>query len=381
MKSFIITLFILLFSFSTGIASDIIESSVSPPETPVRKWRIGYLEGGPWKAYQSTLIATVKALSEIGWIEQIDIPPQASIDDTAKLWIWLSANVKSKYLKFEKDALYSGNWGEEKRQIIKKNLLHRLKNDNNIDLMLAMGTWAGQDLANNDHSIPTVVGSSSDPLNAGIIKSADDSGYDHIIARIDPTRYERQIRAFHDLIGFKKLGVAFHNTQEGRSYAAIGPIKTVALERGFELIPCYINQSDSPEAVAQTTSCTKELVPNIDAYFAASSNNYNAQNLPEILAVLDNHRIPSFSQDSSLVKSGILISIDKSDFTGIGRFHARTIARILNGKKPRELNQVYEEIVKITFNAGTAIKIGLPPHVYNLLIKTAEKIYDEPLQK
>ena len=40
--------------------------------------------------------------------------------------------------------------------------------------MIAMGTWAGQDLANGEHSVPTVVASCSDPIGSGIVKSAEE---------------------------------------------------------------------------------------------------------------------------------------------------------------------------------------------------------------
>ena len=112
-----------------------------------------------------------------------------------------------------------------------------------MDLVIAMGTWAGKDMANNNHKTPTMVLSTSDPIGSGIIKSIEDSGYDHVHARVDPTRYERQVRIFHDLIGFQKLGIAYEDSVYGRTYAAIDPIEKVAKERGFDIVRCY-TQSD-----------------------------------------------------------------------------------------------------------------------------------------
>ena len=56
-----------------------------------------------------------------------------------------------------------------------------------------------------------------------------------VSARVDPLRYQRQIAMFHDIIGFTKLGMAFEDTIEGRSYAAITDVETMAAERGFEI--------------------------------------------------------------------------------------------------------------------------------------------------
>ncbi|MDM8535560.1 ABC transporter substrate binding protein [Desulfobacterales bacterium HSG17] len=355
--------------------ADEVYGDILPPEKITKKWRIGYLEGGSWKDYKGSLIATVRALARLGWIEPAAIPRQENNDDTAKLWAWLSLNIKSKYIEFVENAWYSSNWDKETRKNTKNILLKRLNEKGDIDLMLAMGTWAGLDLANNEHSVPTIVGSTSDPVAACIIKSPENSGYDHIHARVDPTRDERQIRAFHDVIGFKKLGVSFNDTETGRSYAAINPIKKVAGERGFELVPCYIGQTDAPEAAAETFNCTKELAPKIDSYFVYSSNNITIKNVSGILEVLAEYKIPSFSQNPDLVKSGILISVAQPNFNGVGKFYAEIIAMIINGEKPGDLNQVYEEFVKITFNADTAIKIGIKPDLFNLLSDTAEDVY------
>ncbi len=40
--------------------------------------------------------------------------------------------------------------------------------------MITMGTWAGQDLANDGHSVPTLVCSVSDALASKIVNSAED---------------------------------------------------------------------------------------------------------------------------------------------------------------------------------------------------------------
>ena len=77
-------------------------------------------------------------------------------------------------------------------------IIDRLNRKKDIDLIIAAGTWAGQDLANDRHKTPTIVISTSNPLSSGIIKSLEDSGYDHVHARMNPYRYERQVRIFHD---------------------------------------------------------------------------------------------------------------------------------------------------------------------------------------
>ncbi len=369
--------FPLLTSHFSLLTSHFSLHAASPPAKISKKWRIGYFEGGPWKNYQSSLIATIEALSKLGWIEKISIPPQKDIHDTSALWQWLASNARSRYIQFVADAYYSNNWDKKMRKETKILLLKRLNKDQDIDLMIVMGTWAGQDLANNDHSVPTIVASVTDPIAAEIIKSADDSGYDHIHARVDPTRYERQIRAFHDLIGFKKLGVPFENSVTGRSFAAIDKIEKVARERQFELVPCYTVYPDTKEAEADMIRCARELAPKTDAYYAPQYISINPQTLPEILAPLNKYKIPTFSQDRDFVRHGLLMTVAIAKFDRLGMFYAKTIAKIINGAKPRDLNQVYEEKVKIAFNKKAAGIIDLRDDIYKLILEIADEVYDE----
>ncbi len=377
---FNITIIIFL-SVSIGFASDKKTYPTSPPSQPIKKCHIVYLEGGPYKTYPKALIATVEGLIKLGWIETIAVSHPEKEDDTSKLWSWLASNVKSRYLEFAADAYYSADWKNDVREQMKKRVLKRLKETRDIDLMLAFGTWAGQDLANNEHSVPTLVCSVSDALSSKIVKSAEDSGYDHIHARLDPNRYQRQIRAFHDVIGFKKLGVAFENSEAGKSYAAIADVEKVAKERKFEIIPCYYKEHDIPieAAEAEAIRCSTELAPKIDAFYITLSNGVTRKSLPTILDLMNAHKIPTFSQfGSDEVRQGVLLSVATPDINLLGRFHAETIAKVINGAKPRELEQIFELPMKSAFNAATAKKIGLKPEIYDLLLRSSTEIYKEP---
>ena len=218
--------------------------STSPVLNNGRKWRVAFYEGGPHANYYHYLEATISGLMKLGWIEKSDLKNiQSRKKDTSRLWNWLANKSKSDYLEFLEDGYYSANWDDEQRQENRSRLLERLTSEDEINLVIAMGTWAGLDLANNEHSVPTIVMSTSDPVESGIIKSQDDSGYDHIHARVDPYRYERQLRIFHDIIKFKKLGIAFEDSIYGRSYSAIDTVEKVAEDIGVEVVKCY-TQSD-----------------------------------------------------------------------------------------------------------------------------------------
>jgi ABC-type uncharacterized transport system substrate-binding protein len=305
--------------------------------------------------------ALIENLAKLGWLEKKTLPPSKDSRETRTIWSFLAHEVHSNYLTFVPSAYWSADWDEKSRLHIQEEVISRLNQAKDLDLMLAFGTWAGLDLANNRHSIPTMVLSASDAVQAGIIPSALDSGLDHIHAKVDPTRVERQIRLFHSIAGFKKLGVAFKDTPDGRTYAGIADIKRIAGELGFELMECPFPRqpANSQEEKNRLLQCHQKLAPRIDAFYLTEQYGINFNNLPVLLAPFFNYKIPSFSQGrTGEARYGVLMALARQDFQREGEFYAQTLACILNGVKPRNLPQIMEEPLEIAINLASARKIG-----------------------
>lgn len=349
--------------------------------TPVlnngQKWRIVFYEGGPHANYYHYLEATIRGLMKLGWIERSELKTvQSKRMDTQRLWTWLVNNSQSDYLEFLEDGYYSANWDDELRQANRARLIKRLASKDEINLVIAMGTWAGLDLANNEHSVPTIVMSTSDPVEAGIIKSQDDSGYDHVHARVDPYRYERQLRIFHDIIKFKKLGIAFEDSIYGRSYSAIDTVEKVATDIGFDVVKCYTKSdiSDTNVASQSVVQCFEKLSKKVDAIYVTIQGGVNPESIPRLVQIANKNSIPTFSQlGSKEVQQGILLSISRPGFKPAGLFLSATIAQILNGAKPRQLKQIFEESPSIAINLKTAEIVGL--YLYADILAAADTIY------
>ncbi|MGI9335388.1 MAG: ABC transporter substrate binding protein [Gammaproteobacteria bacterium] len=351
--------------------------STSPRTNNGEKWRIGYYEGGPDANYADYLGAVVRGLMDLGWIE-IDKLPNPEAGSSEPLWRWLASRARSEYLEFVPNAFYSAQWDVALRTELKRDILRRLDDEPNLDVMIAMGTWAGLDLSNDKHTVPTIVMSTSDPIGTGIIQSAQNSGRDHVHARVDPLRYERQVRMFHDVIGFSTLGVAYENTVEGRSYAAMGLVEKVAKQRGFEIVPCYTQSdiADRKRAGESVIECFEKLVKQVDAVYVTQQGGVNAHTIPELVQLANRHRVPTFSQSGSReVKSGFLLSISRPSFLPVGRFLGATIAKVLNGAKPRQLDQLFEEAPNIAINLKTAEIIGL--YLYADVLAASDELYRE----
>lgn len=349
---------------------------ITPTLNNGKKWRIGYYEAGEYINYQQVFIGVVNQLMEIGWLEKTTIPPQEG-SQTKDLWQWLSQNVKSKYIEFPADGHYTANWDNKIRETTTNKIIQRVNAQKDIDLIIVMGTKSGLDLANDRHKTPIIVLSASDAVGSGIVKSIEDSGYDHVLARIDPFRYERQVRIFHDIIGFQKLGMIYRDDASGKSIAAYDKVKMVADERGFEIVSCLLKPDiELAEETDTIKSCIQEIGKKADAYYVTELKGINADTLPDLVNLINSLKIPTFSQNGSKeVKYGILMSISQAGYKYLGRFAAETIAKIFNGAKPRELDQVFEDPPTIAINLKTAEIIGYDPPVD--VLGAADEIYQE----
>ena len=375
-----ITIFLVVSIFATstaGFAADKGIFKTTPKLNDGKKWRIGYYEGGPYTDYQLIFAETIKALMRMGWIEEAFLPTLKG-EETGGLWIWLATTAESNYLEFVKDAHYSAKWEDKVREETVEKIIRRLNTKQDIDLMIAMGTWAGKDLANNKHKTNTMVVSASDAVGAGIIKSVEDSGYDHLHAYVDPFRYQRQVKVFHDMIGFKKLGVAYENTVDGRSYSAIEMVEKVAKERNFEIERCHAvsDIADVDKREKEYNSCFRQLVQKADAIYVTVHGGVSARSIPALVEIANSNRTPTFSQSGSEeVKYGILASLSQAGFKYVGQFHAETFAKVFNGAKPRALDQVFEEPKKIAINLKTAVAIGYDPPID--VLGAADEIFED----
>lgn len=352
----------------------------SPTLNNQKKWRIGYVEGGSWFTYPLNLKSIIEGLMDLGWITKKEIVIEQGFDDSKKFWDWITHNIQSDYIEFPQDAFWSSNWLVPGRKKAVDTIIKRWQDKNDIDLLLALGTRAGQDLATNDHSIPTIVIDASDPVAAKIIRSAEDSGYDHVHARCDPNRFQRQIRLFHEIVGFDTLGVPYMDSEIGRSYSAIDDVEKIAQEHNFRAVlqpyPYIPDWSPEQYYALGVNSFQKLGETGIEAIYITEQTAMDLKNLPNLVKILLKYKIPSFAQSSSeLVKRGALLSISQAGYKYVGQFHAETIAKILNGATPRHLPQIFEAPQRIAINMKTAELIGFDPPVHWLGI--ADEIYTE----
>lgn len=340
-----------------------------------RKWRIGYFESGDYSEYPRTLRVTVDGLQKLGWITVPAIPDGLN---GRQMWEYLADNVRSDTLEFVRDAWWQpGNFDAAQRPTVRQSIKQRLEGRKDIDLIIAMGTWAGQDMAGLGAPVPTIVASTSDAVGARITRSAQDSGLDNLHARVQPERYQRQVRLFHEIVPFKRLGLVYEDSPEGRTYSAVEAVEQVAREQGFKVLSCNAPSNGiAPEvATRNALECYARLAPQIDAAYVTVHRGVTPTSIDTVAEILRQARVPSFSMlGSEEVKHGLLLSLAQADYSYVGLFYAETMARIFNGAKARELSQVWIDPAKIALNLQTARVIGFDPPVDILL--AADEVYE-----
>lgn len=355
---------------AAGRATD---SALLPKLTDGRRWRLGYAETMPYGNYAGTLASIVTGLDALSWLTgAARMPYDAGQTDSQALWRWLSAQDLGPRLRFVADGWYGGL-----DQASAEPLLNRLESGGDIDLMIVMGTIAGRKLAVDRHAVPTLVFSTTNAVAAGIVTAAEKSGRDHVWAHVDPQRYQRQIRIFHEAFGFRRLGIAYEDSPAGRAIASIADAEALAGPLGYELVARNVRAPAGPDDqeryYADLAKAWSDLAGQVDAMYITFGR-WSLDRFPELVRVFHERGIPTFSQlGPEEVAKGALMSVARSDFDGIGQFGASAIARVANGERLAGLRQIYFDTPTIAWNLAVAERMGYRPAISALL--AADNIY------
>ncbi len=339
-----------------------------PPEltTPTTRdgdpWRLGCYLGGSWSDYPHHFRAVLLGLRDLGWLT---CDPPADTHSVATLWAWLAEHERGPHLRFLPTACWSAEWREQRRRSLRRDCIEHLR-AGEVDLVLAFGTWAGQDLAVDAHDTPVVVVSASDPIAAGIVSRDPTAGLPHVHAIRDPDRYYRQACVFHDLIGFARLGVVHDPSAAGLVWSNLPDLERLAAERGFELVTEAVPDVDAPmpRIIAETRAAFERLAPRVDAVWIGAHQGQSAESLPQVIAPLLAARLPTWAQQGHrAVAQGVLLGAAEHDLTQTGRVYASGITALLNGADARELPQIYIDPSRLVINDRVAQHIGfaVPP--------------------
>lgn len=311
-----------------------------------KKYRIGYLQGGDYHTYRQLFSSVMKELKRAGWADKLEFP---------------------------EDACFSADWNRTRAQEMAKKLASR----KDLDMIWAFGTWAGQEMVKtSNYKTPIIVMSVSNAVRSGIVPDYKDSGRDNLTTRLDPTKYERQIRLFYDLFRFKRLGFVYADTDSGRTYADLETLKKLSKELNFKLIGYNKVPENKKDAPPWILKGVKEIAPKIDAYYMTICIGFGLSMVPDVMAVLNKYKIPTISMyGADYVKAGVLLTIADSRYKQRSRYTVAKIIKILQGTKPRDLPIFFAPGPRLALNLAAARLIGWDPSID--ILGSADHIYNE----
>lgn len=364
-------------SMDTALYDGPITISLTQKTSDAPKWRLIYVEGGPYIDYSQIFKATVDAMEELGLIQNAYPYDVVNENDSKKIWEWLTEHAGGDYIEFVKDGFYSSEWDEALQSQNKKDILERIATKKDIDVILTYGTSAGLRFATDEHTIPVLSMSVTDAVQAGIIKSVEDSGLDHVHGQVELGRYVRQLAIFHDIFKFKKLGVPVPTTDEGRASVAYDDIEKTAKALEFEIIPCEMDYYSKETAFfTHLQQCITTLSQEADAIYLTTNSGMQWDKMQALLAPIVKAEIPSFSQSGLMeTKLGVLMSIAQSSFASEGLHGATALKKILEGTKPRDIGQTFEGPLGLALNLEMARLIGWNPP-FEILV-AVDLVYQE----
>ena len=298
-------------------------------------FRIAYLEGDPYVNYAGSLSGLATGLSDLGFTEPLDGSGfQEGSDDAGIIWNWLKDHSGDK-IEFVPDEFYQLIFMSEKE---KAEFVRHMNEDGAVDLILVMGTAAAKFVKENKIKTDMMVISMTNAYEAGIVNGVEHSGIDNIWAHMSPNRYYNQLNVFYDMFRFKKLGIVYENSANGKNEIAYADIRRFAESKGIELIEAPVDanqQEDGPEVYEEKMmQGYHSLAGRVDAVYMTNSANRTPEKVPEYLEPLYERHIPVFSQTGkSDVENGATMTVVRSGFQEIGSFCADRLVQIMEGKK------------------------------------------------
>lgn len=321
-------------------------SAVARAEVPVK--RIGYLEAGPFWLFDNTWTAFQASLGRYEDFRYV----------------------------FPADARISPGWEPAQMQTLADHA-RRLMARDDLDLVVGMGTAAVRALLNANTGRTPILGMGmADPIAAKVVASAEDSGVDNFTCPVTVDRWPSMFRVFYDVVRFRKLGIMYADTVDGRVYASLDAAEAIAEELGFSLVRYGgLSSAESPE------ECVKGLdalhAQGVDAFFIGPLNCFdiNGKALSPLLNRLAAWKIPTFARDGSdYVKAGALMGFSTWNFAPTGEFLAAQGHAILAGARPRSLSMIDRVEPSIALNLAVAKAIGFE-FPFDVLV-AADELYE-----
>lgn len=393
MKKILILIMIMLFGLTGCNTNNITDEDIKKAEEYINaqkkfiyepckkengdKFTIGVVDIDPYYPSGEMLYWVVKELIDKGWIkEDTPVPFDSMQTDVKELVDYLAERDLGEYIEFSKEAnYYVAVDGEEYCE----ESLNRLIENNEVDLLIALGTIPGEFAERVVNGrIPVMIYFSIDPVGAGLINNDDYSDMENVWAHISLAGYEKQLKFYSNMFDFKNIGMIYYD----EAVAAMNVYRKAAEEEDFKISEKKIERIDTSSQEKKNLyydnlkNVIRELIEKdgIDAFMLNTDIIVDKEVVNEICNIFYEKKIPVFVQTGEeFVENGALMTVVTMDARQQAPFFVNTMAAILNGKGTDELPQKYVSAAFPVINITAAEKIGYD--IPGEILEYAEKIY------
>ncbi len=360
------------------------ESDIPKPHTKAdgSKYRIAYVDYDEYIPASRQLCYILKGLEEDGWISEGAIPftpedIESKDMSTKQMYEKLLEADLGSYIEFVEGGFFYLGYDDEND--IRKTLTERAGKD--IDLIITFGTSAGVLVKELDLPVPMIDFSATDPVASGIIESSTEgSGDPEVWAQVEASVPLRQLKYYHSLKPFKKLGMIIYGDE---IISGVPDIMRAADEIGFSVVKYNIDsrsretKEELDEYYALVKSEFERMADeDIDAFFFTADLVNDQEYLEEMFAPLYKRKIPVYAMDDvNTVYKGALMIISAYDFENVGRFVADAITHVLDGEEAGALPCIYTSAPYICLNLDVARRIDYPLNFE--FLAACDEIYTE----
>ncbi len=345
------------------------------------KLKIGYCQEGGYYEFDYQLYYIAKSLAEKGKVTSEQLIDIKQGDSAQKIWNALISG-KSDFFEFTTDCFFdmmSGEFaslGEEE----KGKLLARKMEEQQVDLMITVGTYAGLMVKENSE-VPYMNFLSSDPVGSGIVDAVETSGSARAWAHVNDGVDEKAISVMDDIFSPEKLGIVYSTENlEAYIYSGAASLDKYAERTGKKVYTEGVaDLEDDTEAgyrkyFNDMCSAHQKLADaGIDVYILTTSS-LEAEDFEAALQPFVEKGIPVFSINSTEdVRFGALAAVEMLDYKNIGRFAVDMLERYQSGESLADLPQQYVTAPFLVLNSDTLRRTGIKLPLDTLI--SASEIY------
>jgi len=217
--------------------------------------------------------------------------------------------------------------------------------DQDVDMIIALGTPSAQSACNATQTIPVIFGIITDPVASGLAETEEHPGGNKT-GTSDRWPYELQIGLIKEICPEAQIVGIVLNPSESNTEASMNYIRPLLEQNGMTTVEVPVANSSEVMSVAQSLvgRCDVMLIPGDNTVIAAIS---------AIVQVANENDIPLFAGSESSVESGAIATYG-NDYYQIGVATADIAIPVLTG----EITDVGSIPVAVSTEASLIINLN-----------------------